>query len=114
MTVYASFANLPMWQPGRLFRLLCALAIAIVTTFHVCDMTATRTVEAVPTMSDSSDNGSTNDVMVVEKCHICAVVSLPAILSGDGYVKIIRSIPPGSTLHVTPFSQPAVGPPPRA
>lgn len=84
------------------------------TTFHVCDVAAARAVDVVPAFSDASDDGTSSDVIVVEKCHICAVVSLPAIITGDDYVKVARSIPPGSTLHVMAFSQPAIGPPPRA
>jgi hypothetical protein len=86
----------------------------MVTTFHVCDVAAPRMVDVVLAFSDASDDGTPSDVIVVEKCHICAVVSLPAIIAGDDYVKVVRSIPPGSTLHVMAFSQPAIGPPPRA
>lgn len=98
----------------RTFRVLCAFALVIVTTFHVCDVAAARVVDVVPAFSDAGDDGTSGDVIVVEKCHICAVASLPAIITGDDYVKVMRSIPPGSTLHVMPFGQPAIGPPPRA
>ena len=109
-------AALRVWSKhwlDRSFRVLCAFALAIVATLHVCDVAAARAVDVVTAFSDA-DDGTSSDVIVVEKCHICAVVSLPAIITGDDYVKVVRSIPPGSTLHVMAFSQPAIGPPPRA
>ena len=110
-------AALRVWSKYWLdpsFRVLCTFALAMVTTFHVCDVAAARVVDVVSAFSDAGDDGTSSDTVVVEKCHICAVVSLPAIITGDDYVKVARSIPPGSTLHVIAFSQPAIGPPPRA
>jgi len=64
--------------PSRLFGLFCALAVAFVTTFHVCGIaTANATLAAsihAPTADDSpQDEGSPAG----EKCHVCATVSLP-------------------------------------
>lgn len=97
----------------RALRLLCALAVAIVATFHVCDAAAAGRMADVAIAAPSGDD-SPSAPAVVEKCHLCAVVSLPALMTADAVVSIVRSIPAGTTLHVVAFEQPAIGPPPRA
>jgi hypothetical protein len=96
----------------RALRLLCAFAVAIVTTFHVCNAAGGRSVDVV-TLSASADEGCPPTLKAVEKCHTCALPSLPAILAAEQVVKVVPVIPAGTTLQVTPFSQPAIGPPPR-
>jgi hypothetical protein len=96
----------------RALRLLCALAIAIVATLHVCDAAAAgRTADVV--IANPSGDDSPVAPSVIEKCHLCAVVSLPALMAADAVVCVVRSIPAGTTLHVSAFDQPAIGPPPR-
>ena len=95
-------------------RLLCALAIAVVTTFHVCDVASARTVDILSVTAETLDQTNASDVAAVEKCHICAVVhSLAAATTGStqgaGHV-----VPPGEMASLTPFSQSYTGPPPRA
>jgi hypothetical protein len=97
----------------RAVRLLCALAVAIVATFHVCDAAAAGRTADVVIAAPSGDEAPSAPA-VVEKCHLCAVVSLPALMAADSTVSIVRSIPAGTTLHVAAFEQPAIGPPPRA
>jgi hypothetical protein len=98
---------------GRALRVLCAFAVAITTTFHVCGATDGRTVAVVAVAADTDDS-CPPPLKAVEKCHVCALVSLPAILTAEHSVQVARVIPGGTTLQVTPFSQPAIGPPPRA
>jgi len=97
----------------RALRLVCAFAVALVTTFHVCNAASGRIVDVV-TVSAESDGGCPSPLKVVEKCHTCALASLPVILSVDQVVEVVHAIPAGATLQVTPFDQPAIGPPPRA
>jgi hypothetical protein len=101
---------------GRSLRLLCAIAIAMTATFHVCDVTAARAVELISAAADDAaiGKGKSADVVAVEKCHTCAVVSLPAIAAPVAFVSPVHWIPQGTVLHLTPFLEPTVGPPPRA
>lgn len=85
----------------------------MVTTFHVCDATRGTTVAVVALPADS-DNGSATSFKVVEKCHTCALASLPAVVAAEQVVEILHVIPVGTTLQVSSFSQSAIGPPPRA
>src|SRR5262245_37862944 len=100
---------------GRALRVLCALAVAITTTFHVCGATNGRTVDVVAVAADTdTDDSCPPPLKAVEKCHVCALASLPAILTAEHTVQVADVIPDGTTLQVTPFRQPAIGPPPRA
>ncbi|HEY4167124.1 MAG TPA: hypothetical protein VGM96_10125 [Reyranella sp.] len=98
---------------GRALRILCALAVAITTTFHVCGATDGRAVDVVAVAADTDDS-CPPPLKAVEKCHICALAFLPAILAPEHNVQVAHVIPDGTTLKVTSFSQPAIGPPPRA
>jgi hypothetical protein len=97
----------------RALRLFCAFAVALVTTFHVCNAAGGRAVDVVMLSADADEGGS-SPLQAVEKCHTCALASLPAILATEQVVEVVHAIPVGTTLQVTPFSQPAIGPPPRA
>ena len=85
----------------------------MVTTFHVCNAAGGRTVDVVMVSADAEE-GCPSPLKAVEKCHTCALASLPAIVAAEQVVEVVHVIPVGTTLQVTPFSQPAVGPPPRA
>ena len=101
----------------RALRLVCAVAIALVATFHVCNATDGRVADIVSVATATSgdvDGTRPSGLAAVEKCHVCAVASLPALLTAEQAVTVVRTIPAGTTLQVTPFSQPTVGPPPRA
>jgi len=98
---------------GKVTRWLCALAIATVTTFHVCDAVAARGVDLVTVVQDASDKKA-GDIVAVEKCHVCAVVSFFVVVVSLAPEAPTRSIPSGSILHLASFRQPYKGPPPRA
>jgi hypothetical protein len=103
--------------PDRLVRLLCALAVAMVTTFHVCDALDGKVVELV-SVSDKT-NGDigkkpVGNLAAVEKCHVCAVAYVPQMAKVDLPDSIIRIVPNGAELGLSTFDQPIIGPPPRA
>jgi hypothetical protein len=101
----------------RALRLVCAFAVALVTTFHVCDAVEGNAVELVPmamkTDGDTSKSPSSG-LAAVEKCHNCAVSSLPVGLPVEPRVALARDVPAGTDLQVSTFQQPTAGPPPRA
>ena len=96
-----------------MLRVLCALALAVVTTFHVCGATRGKVVDVV-TLSADMDNGCSTSLKAIEKCHTCALASLPAHLAAAQVAEVGHVIPVGATLQVSAFQQPAIGPPPRA
>jgi hypothetical protein len=96
----------------RSLSVLCALTVAMVTTFHVCNAANGRIVEIVA-LSAEGDGGCPPSLEAIEKCHTCALASLPVILAAEQVVELVHVIPAGTTLQVTPFSQPTIGPPPR-
>lgn len=101
----------------RALRLACAVAVALVGTFHVCDATGGKVADIVAisaAISDDTDSSRPGDLAAVEKCHVCAVASLPVLPASDHTVTVVRAIPVGPTMQVTPFNQPTAGPPPRA
>src|SRR5690348_14470791 len=67
-------------QPAALLRLLCALLVALVTVTHTCGTASAREVGPVAIVLDVTGDGASSDDagMTVEKCHLCAVVQLPA------------------------------------
>ncbi|MBN9086407.1 MAG: hypothetical protein J0J01_05825 [Reyranella sp.] len=101
----------------RALRLICAFAVALVTTFHVCDATSANVVELVSlSMKTDDDAGKSpsSGLAAVEKCHTCAVASLAVSVPAEPGVAVVRDVPAGTILHVSTFQQPTVGPPPRA
>lgn len=95
---------------GRAGRVMCALAVALVTTFHVCDVASARSVDLV--ITDSAEK-QTVDFVAVEKCHTCAVVGFFATAVSSRADTNHTPIPPGAVLSLVPFHEPAIGPPPR-
>jgi hypothetical protein len=95
--------------------MLCAIAVAM-ATFHVCDVTAVRSVDLViaSATADDAGRGRGGDIIAVEKCHTCAVVPLPALTASVTVESPIYIIPRGTVLNLTSFIEPTVGPPPRA
>jgi hypothetical protein len=98
---------------SRTLRVLYAIALAVTATFHACDVTAANTVGLV-FADDASDKGKASDVVAVEKCHTCAVVSLPVLAASTASDSPMHWIPSGAILHLTPFREAVIGPPPRA
>jgi hypothetical protein len=102
--------------PSRIFRLFCALAVAFVTTFHVCGI-ATASAEASTAIFAAAANDGPRDESgppSAEKCHVCATLSLPSLLAVTdaplGKVPVRAAPVRGLVSFQTPLSPP----PPRA
>ena len=99
-----------------LFRVFCAVALAVVTTFHVCGAVSARDIGPAPIVHEASDvshQGGDIDV-TAEKCHICAVVSLPAALAGGATLAVPHVVPAGVSPDLISFLPSASSPPPRS
>ena len=100
---------------SALFRVFCVLALAVVTTFHVCSAVSAQDIGPVPIVlevSDASHQAGDIDV-TAEKCHICTVVSLPAVLASGATVAVPHVVPAGVSADLISFSPSATSPPPR-
>ncbi|WP_422034717.1 hypothetical protein [Reyranella sp.] len=101
--------------PSRLFRLLCALAVAFVTTFHVCGIATAAAYPPTAMQAPETDGASQDEASLPgEKCHICATLSLPALMpiedaSPDSIA--VRQVPVRNLLS---FQNSLAPPPPRA
>ena len=99
---------------SALFRVFCAVALAVVTTFHVCGAVSSPDIGPAPIVHEASDvshQGGDIDV-TAEKCHICTVVSLPAALAG-GATLVLHVVPAGVSPDLISFLASASSPPPR-
>jgi hypothetical protein len=100
---------------SALLRVFCALALAVVTTFHVCGAASARDIGPSPVVHEASDvshQGGDIDV-TAEKCHICTVVSLPAALAGGATLAVLHVVPAGVSPGLISFLPSATSPPPR-
>jgi hypothetical protein len=100
---------------SALLRVFCALAVAVVTTFHVCGAASARDIgpsSIVLAVSDASHQAGDVDV-TAEKCHICTVVSLPAILASSATLSVLHVVPEGVSADLISFSPSSTSPPPR-
>jgi len=94
---------------------LCALVVAVVTTFHVCGAASARDIGPSPVVYEASDvSHQAGDIDVTaEKCHICTVVSLPAVLAGGATLPVPYVVPAGAAADLISFSPSATSPPPK-
>jgi hypothetical protein len=100
---------------SSLFRVFCAVVLAVVTTFHVCDAASARDIGPSPIVHEASDTAhQAGDIDVTaEKCHLCTVVSLPAALAGGATLAVLHVVPTGGSADLTSLSPSATSPPPR-
>lgn len=101
---------------SALFRLFCAVALAVVTTFHVCGAVSARDVGLAPIVHETSDlshQGGDIDV-TAEKCHICTVVSLPAVVASGATPAVLHVVPAGVSADLASLSPSATSPPPKS
>lgn len=98
----------------RAVRLGCVAVLAMVVTFHVCGCDPAQAADAPVSVKASMAQGGAEPLKLFEQCPACAIVMLPAAYASEQTVDVVRAIPAGTTLHSAPFSQPTVGPPPRA
>jgi hypothetical protein len=102
-------------RPAALFRLFCAFAVAIVTTFHVCGTASARSVGPDPIVVDASNDAVPGDIDITsEQCHVCAVVSLPATEQGAAIPQLPHPVPVSASTILLSFCPSATSPPPRA
>ena len=63
-----------------MFRVFCALAVAFVTTFHVCGIATASAYAPMAVQALESDGAPQDEASLPgEKCHVCATVSLLAL-----------------------------------
>ncbi len=101
---------------SALLRVFCAVALAVVTTFHVCGAVSARDLGPAPILHEVSDaSHQAGDIDVTaEKCHICTVVSLPAILASGATPPVLHVVPSGVSAYLVSRSPSATSPPPKA
>lgn len=100
---------------SRVFRFFCALAVAFVTTFHVCGIAtasaAAQTAIHAPAANDApQDEGS----LPGEKCHVCAMVSLPALTAPAEAAPDRIAVHEALVRDLVSFQASLTPPPPRA
>jgi hypothetical protein len=94
-------------------RLFCALAIALVTTFHICANAMAAGSE--PTIVCAADRDVPHDAdLAGEKCHLCTVVSLPAFLTAASAVDDSPGSVAASVRDLVSFTPRITSPPPKA
>ena len=102
------------------FRLFCVLAVAMVTTFHMCGVRTaqafqpTQALQSIVVLaaSDQSLPDQATD-LAGERCHFCTVVSLPPLSAATAGVDgnapdVARAVPNLASFHARLTS-----PPPR-
>lgn len=102
-------------QPAALLRLVCALMVALVTTFHVCGAALAREIGPIAIVLDvAGDDESAGDIgMTVEKCHFCSAVPLLATAAPTMLPHAPRVVPVAAMTGLLPFSPHVDSPPPR-
>ena len=100
---------------SALLRVFCAVALAVVTTFHVCGAVSAQDIGPAPIVYEASDVfHQAGDIDVTaEKCHICTVVSLPAALASGATLAVLHVVPAGVSADLISCSPSATSPPPR-
>ena len=94
-------------------RLFCVLAVAVVTTFHTCGLATAQASQPVAICAAAEQDGSEQAGFSVEKCHICAVVSLSSLPVAVAAVdRVTCTAMPVQGL--APFTPTLTSPPPKA
>lgn len=98
-----------------MFRVFCALAVAFVTTFHVCGI-ATASASAPMTVQAPETDGASQDEASLpsEKCHVCATVSLPALTQAAEASPGTITVRQAPVRDLVSFQPSLASPPPRA
>lgn len=95
-------------------KVLCVLAIAVVSTFHVCGwVTAGSSAGGPAVYAASVDTPLGEGDVAQEKCHVCSVVSL----ADDGKVDVMKAsrdvVPAGRLVRLFSVQPQSIDPPPR-
>ena len=98
-----------------MFRVFCALAMAFVTTFHVCNIaTASASVPTAIYAAGTDDAQPADAGLSAEKCHICAMVSLPALTQTAEASPDAVAVRQAPVRSLVSFQTSLAPPPPRA
>jgi len=100
-------------RAAAFFRLFCVLAVALVTTFHTCGLSTAQAAQPIAISVAAEQDSSEQADFSVEKCHMCAVVSLPSFAVAAAAVDRgdCTSVP----VHgLAPFTPSLTSPPPKA
>jgi len=94
--------------------ILCALAVAVVSTFHVCGWApAGGSPGEYGVYAASVDTPLGESDVAQEKCHVCAVVSL-AVDTDVNVMKAMRDVvPAGRLVRLFSVQPQSTDPPPR-
>lgn len=94
--------------------LLCALAIAVVSTFHVCGWVPQGSSPGEPVVYAASVDAPFGESDVAqEKCHVCAVVSLTVDTDVNATKAIRDVVPVGRLVRLLSVQPQPTDPPPR-
>lgn len=95
-------------------RLFCALAIAVVTTFHACNIATAQTPEPAFACATAHQDAPDHADLSGEKCHTCTVVSLPAMMTVASAVDDSTGSVAAPVRDLVSFTPRLTSPPPRA
>jgi len=96
------------------FRLFCALAVAFVTTFHVCGIATASTYAPTAVHAPEAENASQDEASLAgETCHVCATVSLPALTQTADVSLDTIAIRQAPARDLVSFQTSLTPPPPR-
>ncbi len=95
-------------------RLFCALAIALVTTFHTCGIATAQASEPAFVCATAHQDAPDHADLSGEKCHTCTVVSLPAFLTAVATVDESTGSVAAPARDLISFTPHIVSPPPKA
>ena len=102
------------WRLKSVLGIVCALAVAVVSTFHVCGFASSRGSLGAPGLYAAAVDAPLGDTDVSpEKCHICAVVSLPVEADMDTARPADSVVPAGRLIRLVSLQPQSTAPPPR-
>lgn len=97
-----------------LVRLFCALAVAIVTTYHTCRLATAQASQLAAIYAPTHQHAPDHANFSGEKCHNCTMVSLPAfsvVLAPTDESTVCDAAP---VRDLTSFHPRLTSPPPKA
>jgi hypothetical protein len=98
-----------------MFRVFCALAVAFVTTFHVCGIATASAYAPMAVQALESDGAPQDEASLPgEKCHVCATVSLPALTQAAEASPGAIAVRQAPVRGLVSFQTSLAPPPPRA
>ena len=96
------------------FRVFVALTVAIVTSYHFCGLASARNMPSPVAIVAVADTTSAEQSDSVEKCHICSILLLEAVIAVFDCSELRHVVPAGSGGPLSSVSPMATPPPPRS